>query len=60
MIRAGWHAACDLAELTSAERARRWGSEFCNPFALYDYTRQTTLTPGGTPPVAGETSRRRM
>ena len=45
VIRGEWHAACDRAELTTAERAQRWGSEFLNPFALYGYRRQVNLVP---------------
>ena len=47
VIRSRWHTACDRAELTSAERAQRWGSEFLNPFALYGYSRHATPAPGG-------------
>lgn len=33
-IRSGWHAACDRAELTRAERGALWGRQFLNPYTL--------------------------
>ena len=36
-ITANWTAVCDRAELSSLDRARLWGRQFLNPYALYDY-----------------------
>lgn len=33
-IRSNWHAACDRAELTRAERSTLWGRQFLNPYTL--------------------------
>ncbi len=32
-----WHEVCDEAGLTRAERAALWGSQFCNPYAFFEY-----------------------
>ena len=37
-IRSNWHATCDRAELTRAERSALWGRQFLNPYTLIGYT----------------------
>ena len=44
-IRDQWHATCDQAELTRAQRDALWGHQFLNPHALTDYTTSPHLTP---------------
>lgn len=36
-IESGWEETCDRAELGEAERARFWGRQFLNPYALEGY-----------------------
>lgn len=41
-IEGQWDDVCDLAGLTEVERAGFWRRQFLNPYALEDYTRQST------------------
>ncbi len=49
-IRSSWHAACDRAELTRAERSALWGRQFLNPYALIGHARRPHLA--AQPPAA--------
>ena len=42
-IRSNWHAACDHAELTRAERSALWGRQFLNPYTLIGHARSSHL-----------------
>ena len=42
-IRSNWHAACDRAELTRAERSALWGRQFLNPYTLIGHAPEPHL-----------------
>ena len=42
-----WHATCDQAELTRAQRDALWGHQFLNPHALTNYTTSPRPAPPG-------------